>query len=187
MHRSVDVDYAESGSGMVDWNANIRQGAGLDSAQYDEAARIANAVARSDVPNVMFAGHSLGGGLAALQSLITGMPAYTYNAAGLSQATLDREHATYANEAGSLIHAYNVDHELLSTLQDDTPFILPSAEGARTGLTPVSFDDTLPNSEAPQPWYEDFNPAMMLRQHADVSVLHALNYRLSQFYGASGD
>lgn len=172
---------------LVDWKANFAQGFGLDAKQYDEAARVANLVTQSNVQDVMFTGHSLGGGLAALQSLITGMPAYTYNAAGLSQATLGREHATYANEAGSLIHAYNVDHELLSTLQDDTPFILPSAEGTRTGLTPVSFDDTLPNSEAPQPWHEDFNPAIMLRQHADVSVLHALNYRLSQLYGTLGD
>ena len=80
--------------------------------------------------------------------------------------------------------AYYVDHELLSTLQDYSP--APSAEGTRTELTPVSFNSQTPNSEAPIPWYQDYNPDTMFALHSIVEVAHALEYRLNQLMPPSG-
>ncbi len=169
--------------GWVDWKNNFRQGLGLDSKQYDEAARIAYAIKSLNKTNFVFTGHSLGGGLAALQALVSGLPAYTFNAAGLNAETVSREGASFA-QAHTLIHAYTVDHELLTTLQDYSP--APSADGTRTELTPVSFSNTAPNTEAPIPAYQDYNPGEMFALHSIVEVAHALNYRLTQLYGTPG-
>ncbi|MHB1799885.1 MAG: Mbeg1-like protein [Vulcanimicrobiaceae bacterium] len=52
---------------LADWENNFEQGSGLNSKQYDEAATVANAVAKLEGTsgvNVVFTGHSLGGGLA---------------------------------------------------------------------------------------------------------------------------
>ena len=88
----------------------------------------------------------------------------------------------------------NDNHEILSTLQDDSSVIVPaldaallysglpplpalqapSAEGTRIALTPVSSNGT------PIPWYQGYNPAEMLAQHSIVSVALALNSRLTQ-------
>ena len=167
----------------IDWINNFQQLFGLDSKQYDEAAKVARSIQKMNAENVVFTGHSLGGGLAALQALVSGLPAYTFNAAGLNAETVSREGASFA-QADTLIHAYTVDHELLTTLQDYSP--APSADGARTELTPVSFSNTAPNSEAPIPAYQDYNPGEMFALHSIVEVAHALNYQLTQLYGTPG-
>ncbi|MHB8387860.1 lipase family protein, partial [Metallibacterium sp.] len=167
-----------------DWRNNFEQGFGLDSQQYDEAAKVAQAISKTGFTNVVFTGHSLGGGLATLQSAITGLHAYTFNAAGVNDATFARAHAPYVQQLPQLVSAYFVDHELLSTLQDYSP--APSAEGTRIELAPVLFNSQTPNSEAPIPWYQDYNPSEMFALHSIVEVAHALNYQLNQLMGPSG-
>lgn len=90
--------------------------------------------------------HSLGGGLASAASVVSGFPAYTFNAAGLHEHTLyewDGIHLKkdplnnsielYAgslaryNNAWSLIDAYYVDHDILSFVQDE--MMMPSELG----------------------------------------------------------
>jgi hypothetical protein len=201
-----------------DWRNNFEQVFGADSQQYDEAAKVAKVakVAKTIAVlpdfgqggvNVVFAGHSLGGGLATLQSAITGLPAYTFNAAGVNEATFARANAQYVQQLPQLVSAYYVDHEILSTAQDNSAFVVPlvdagllstglplvlpilqapSAEGTRIELTPVSFNSTTPNSEAPIPWYDDYNPNTMFALHSIVEVTHALNYQLTQLMGQDG-
>ena len=87
--------YATAGSDndVRDWIANVTQLTGL-SYQYLESGR--NAIAISDAlsdKELNFVGHSLGGGEAALNSILTssqsliGRKAITFNAAGVSNAT----------------------------------------------------------------------------------------------------
>ena len=115
----------------------------------------------------------------------------------MNAATFARANAQYVQQLPQLVSAYYDNHEILSTLQDDSPVIVPaldaallysglpplptlqapSAEGTRIALTPVS------SSGTPIPWYEDYNPVEMLAQHSIVSVALALNYRLTQLQG----
>ena len=74
----------------MDWINNILQGAGLGSlpGQYDLSKKNAKLLDRtlSDC-ELTFIGHSLGGGMASANAMVTGRPAVTFNAAGLSPLT----------------------------------------------------------------------------------------------------
>ena len=76
------------GANASDWQANIRQGLGMESAYYRRANKIGESLRRSGLGPTSFVGHSLGGGLAATASGASGLPAQTFNAAGLSGDTL---------------------------------------------------------------------------------------------------
>lgn len=65
---------------------NLPQSLGLQTDYYDRAMRLAVALRRQGV-EFDLAGHSLGGGMAAAASAVTGMRAVTYNAAGLHPNT----------------------------------------------------------------------------------------------------
>jgi hypothetical protein len=67
--------------------------------------------------------------------LVVGANAVTFNAAGLNSATLTPYNVSMSN-AGSLIQAYYIRGEILSTVQDHTFF--PSAAGTRIPLTPAT-------------------------------------------------
>ncbi len=86
--------YATAGSvELRDWAENIKQPLGL-SKQYENAAKNAKKLSKTlGNTELNFVGHSLGGGEAALNSLITsddklkGRKAFTFNAAGVSDIT----------------------------------------------------------------------------------------------------
>ena len=77
-------------SGANDWKADATQALGLDTAQYNEAVALATKAKAAFGNNVVLTGHSLGGGLASTASVITDIPAVTFNAAGVNDATLQR-------------------------------------------------------------------------------------------------
>jgi hypothetical protein len=90
----TEYTYATAGTeNLKDWKENGKQPLGL-SAQYEHAANnakiLSNALSNTELN---FVGHSLGGGEAALNSLITsdkeliGRKAFTFNAAGVSDIT----------------------------------------------------------------------------------------------------
>ncbi|HRI06476.1 MAG TPA: PAAR domain-containing protein [Nannocystaceae bacterium] len=112
-----------------DWRkANIPQGLGLESEQYTAANTLARAVQRAYGPGVRTTGHSLGGGLATLASVSTGMLATVFNPAALHRKTAARVGADVA-AADSQVDAVIVRGEILTTAQDYTP--LPDARGRR--------------------------------------------------------
>jgi type VI secretion system secreted protein VgrG len=118
---------------LRDWGANIRQAFGFKSDQQEEAIRLAHRVQMSypPPPEVEITGHSLGGGLAALASSATGMPATTFNAAGVNPKTL----RNYGVSGGNLpVTNYSVSGEILTTTQKLLP--LPSALGRQVKLPP---------------------------------------------------
>jgi len=85
--------YATAGSrDRKSWDNNVEQEFGA-SRQYDISAKNARALDNRFGDALSFTGHSLGGGLAALNAMVTGRSAITFNAAALSDATLKRYNA----------------------------------------------------------------------------------------------
>lgn len=129
------VAFAGSREG-VDWIQNLKQGVGLPAEQYEQAVTLAQQAAQAfGDGNVVFAGHSLGGGLAATAALaIDDSAAVTFNAAGVSPATFLRLGLNPFNTdaADGRIRRYNVENEPLTGLQEDVPgtsTLMPDAVG----------------------------------------------------------
>ena len=123
-----------------DWQTNFGQGLGLETDQYDAALDLGKQIQeRVGTDNLAMTGHSLGGGLASYAALGTGTPAVTFNAAGLSEDSLERATGLTAEEArtqaryGGQIRAYRTSSDVLTSLQEDDPFDanppLPDAVG----------------------------------------------------------
>ncbi len=119
-----------------DWLNNLQQGIGMDAEQYDQATALARRAAVAFGDELVIVGHSLGGGLASAASLATGNSAVTFNAAGLSDNTIEDlglvpDAARETAEAGQ-IRRYNIEGEILTWEQEDAfgdSWILPDALG----------------------------------------------------------
>ena len=105
-------------AGLSDWATNARQATGLANDHYRQALALGRQVARSGADNVTFTGHSLGGGLASAAGLASGRSATTFNAAGLSDATIRQADTIRSCRPALDIRAYHVRGEVLSALQD---------------------------------------------------------------------
>jgi uncharacterized Zn-binding protein involved in type VI secretion len=154
--RGTDIwDQTRIAEAIVDFVAGNSQGLGTLSPQYFQAIVVAQLMQAKYGDKLTFAGDSLGGGLATVAALATGAPADTFNAAGIHRNTL----LAYGLNpfATGNIDAYQVDGDLLSTLQQSSglPFPLsllplpipdlPDALGNRhtlpayNGITPRGF------------------------------------------------
>ncbi len=108
---------------LSDWINNVQQASGFKAQQYSMAIEAAialkAAVTEKYGPSigVVFNGHSLGGGLASSQALVTNSPAITFNAAGLNRRTVERYENFIAQRAQN-IRAYRVKDEILTAFQD---------------------------------------------------------------------
>lgn len=141
---------------LDDWGANVQQGVGLLSMQHAQAIGLAQAVAASvGSDNLVLTGHSLGGGLASTASVATGVPAVTFNAAGVHPNTVqfatDLGHGDGGLTTGQ-IRNYHVRGEVLTTLQNPVgsfldhvphagPDRVPDALGTQIALDPVKGPD----------------------------------------------
>lgn len=99
---------------IIDWYNNVRQVSG-NSEQYEisvQNAQLLNSLVGSR--QLYFSGHSLGGGLASVNSLATGRSAFTYNAAGISSSTRN----LYDNGLNPEINATVVEGEIIDRIQD---------------------------------------------------------------------
>lgn len=128
----------------VDWKHNLAQGIGIESAQYETGMGLARTAKKATAGNLSFAGHSLGGGLASAASAITGLPATTFNSAGLNPKTVRRFLDVEAMPEISQIDAYFVKGDVLSAIQDPFQSVLvSSAVGNRVPLNNVGFKSPL--------------------------------------------
>lgn len=128
----------------TDIRANGGQGMGMSIEQYEQAMKVAKvAVDTFGKGNVVFTGHSLGGGLASAAMLKAGVPGVTFNAAGLSDNTLRDLGFVSPNDArqtlahSGQIRRYNVAGEPLTAAQQ-YPGVgaLPEAVGYELRVAP---------------------------------------------------
>jgi hypothetical protein len=112
-----------------DVNADVAQAMGNPEEYYERAMALATTVNERSGGDVVFSGHSLGGGLATAAAQVTGAPAIVSNPAGVHPDTTQRflaEHglATPA-DADAGITTYAVDGDLLTSLQAETAGLSP--------------------------------------------------------------
>lgn len=155
----IEYTYATAGTeaNWKDVGADVKQPLGL-SKQYasaaDNAEKISNKLLKGG-EELTFTGHSLGGGEAALNALVTDRKAITFNAAGVSPITKFAE-GTWKTpfKSESKIDAYIMRTDPLNLLQNNTA--LPDVNGKRHYLTPTdapsiynghSMDNVLKNFE----------------------------------------
>ncbi|PHM38239.1 alpha/beta hydrolase [Xenorhabdus innexi] len=134
---------------IKDFMASIRQGLGYNEKQYNQAVALAQVALKTLGKNVIFTGHSMGGGLASMAALTTGKPAVTFNSAGVSDWTLKR--MGWSPGAGreiaeqGLIRNYIVEHDWLDNLQKALP--IPQPMGSQILLEyeykPENFIDSI--------------------------------------------
>lgn len=116
------------------------------SPQTQNAIALAQAINASPelADNVVYTGHSLGGRLAAIASMTSGNPAVTFNAAGVSPATvayvagvngMTSDQMSAQLDAGQ-VRSYSTADDPLTNLQERGPTadMLPDAVGARIYL-----------------------------------------------------
>ncbi|NVN41737.1 PAAR domain-containing protein, partial [Ameyamaea chiangmaiensis] len=115
-----------------DWKTNAAQGLGHHTFYYDQAQKIATNVRDSaGGESAHFTGHSLGGGMASAAASATGLPATTFNPAGLNAKTVP--HPVNAD-----IDEIHVKGEVLHGAQSTLP--IPEAAATRTwALDPPGF------------------------------------------------
>ncbi|MES2635529.1 MAG: LysM peptidoglycan-binding domain-containing protein [Pseudomonadota bacterium] len=141
LYRNVENDsfiYANRGTegpDKLDVRANILQAFAFESAQYTKAMEIARDLRTVFGNQLSFTGHSLGGGLASAQALVTGLPAATFNAAGLNPETIRRVLGSGFENAwargSSLVSAYYVIGDPLNQIQDGRWLVAGTAARGR--------------------------------------------------------
>jgi RHS repeat-associated protein len=137
----TEYTYATAGTeaSWKDVGADVKQPLGL-SKQYakaaDNAEKINNKLLKAG-EELTFTGHSLGGGEAALNALLTDRNAITFNAAGVSDITkvVEGNWKTPFKSEGK-IEAYIMATDPLNIAQDLSP-LLPNVNGDRNYLQPT--------------------------------------------------
>ena len=122
---------------IQDWLSNIRQATGYEDVQYNQAVALGKTAKMAFGDALVITGHSLGGGLATTAALASGTFAVTFNAAGVSDHTLNRlgmnpSQARQLAESGG-VRRYSEQFDLLTETQESTSLI-PDAIGHKITL-----------------------------------------------------
>lgn len=130
-HQQYVLSFAGTND-IQDWLSNIRQATGYEDVQYNQAVALGKTAKMAFGDALVITGHSLGGGLAATAALASGTFAVTFNAAGVSDHTLNRlgmnpAQTRQSAESGG-IRRYSEQHDLLTDTQESTSLI-PDAIG----------------------------------------------------------
>lgn len=146
--------YRGTADGTEDWITNFEQGAGLETTS-GEFELLAPQVAQQFAQalgdggpgqahgNLAITGHSQGGGLAAVGSAVTGIPAVTFDASGVHPATFERLDldidAVRENAGDGQIRRYSMYEDALTQLQENIPgvsLLVPEAVGHQIVVKP---------------------------------------------------
>jgi len=101
-----------------DWLTNFANASGSLTTQYRDA-QITGMLLRCCKINAVICGHSLGGGLAQVAALESGIETYTYNAAGVPVDVIQSLELSLKNQ--DKVTSYYSSSDILSFLQDLTP------------------------------------------------------------------
>ncbi len=165
--------------------ANAGQGLSRDTQYYRRAIDIGRRASNRAPGRVRFTGHSLGGGLASAAAGAGGAPATTFNAAGLSQHTINQ----FADPDNSQTIAYFVDGDILSAGQDGAADSLlgrvvtvPVAVGERRQLPQPQ---SMPRAEAQRDgsirgWFRDRVSTSDTARQAEMHGRDALHASLAE-------
>lgn len=117
--RGSDIDFSSANieSTLKDWENNLNQLSG-STEQYKQSVEIAKKVSSSTEEELTFLGQSLGGGLASANALATGRRGITFNAVGLSDATIMD---LSLNNKTTNITAWIIEGEIADYMQSITP------------------------------------------------------------------
>jgi hypothetical protein len=106
---------------LAGWAANASQALGYGSKQYAEGINLASTLANNLGDDLSFTGHSLGGGLAAAEAVVTGLQATVFDPSGVNEATIapygPSAVANY-NNAQNFVHSYDLNGEFLGWFDD---------------------------------------------------------------------
>lgn len=102
----IEIAYVTKGTDfktLRDWKANVEQGWSGNTQQYEisesNAKKIKELKRKIHITNkeipLYFVGHSLGGGLATRNAVVTGLPAITFNASSLHPHTITSNRMNY--------------------------------------------------------------------------------------------
>lgn len=160
---------------LRDWAANLGQGLGMDTSQYNQAVALAKDAKLAFGDDLVITGHSLGGGLASTAAIATDSAAVTFNASGLTDSTLRRvgvDPAAAKQEAeDGGIRRYAVADDILTDKQEHdipTRWVMADAVGHKIEL----------DNPDPMSWWEHAIPGKGLihsiNSHLMGAVLDAL-------------
>lgn len=122
-YRGTDMESIE------DWKANLTQGIGLNSKQYNLALKLAkHVVSIIGTDRLVITGHSLGGGLASYAGVNVKTSTITFNAAGLHPSNRGLlSNLTWGSNG--YIRAHYVKGEILTSVQKMLGSLAPNAVG----------------------------------------------------------
>jgi len=128
-HYVLSCRGTETGSGLrtaaSDIGTDVAQAIGLETDAYKRAIEAAKRMPGKGNLSIELTGHSKGGGQAAAASMATGIPATTFNAAGVHEDTLARMNVPgAATNAGEKIRAYFNERDPLNGAQDNRTKVL---------------------------------------------------------------
>jgi hypothetical protein len=129
----------DNGFWKGDWGDDIRQGIGKKVPQYMVAMRDASKwmhYAHNKGYSFVLTGHSLGGGLAAAASAVTGAPALIYNAAGVNPATFRHFGVPLVTSPGANVVHYMINGEVLNGLQYGSGIMPHATANTNFGFMP---------------------------------------------------
>ncbi|QDT48160.1 Extracellular phospholipase A1 precursor [Symmachiella dynata] len=195
-HKDGEYVLSFGGTDGPDWNDiinNVSQGVLGISAQYTQAIETAKYVIDTygkNGENVIFVGHSLGGGLATAASVVHSKTESRFNAAGVNEHTVAGHDLSMATH---LVNAWRVRGEPLTTLQDYGGF--PAPLGWLLGKIPYVgkslqiFDKVLnligelaPDSNGTTYWLEDYGTPFYGRHSIGDSVIPAMERLYDRLY-----
>ncbi len=160
-----------------DWAANAGQGTTGYSSYYSQAKSIGQdakaAIGHEGVKSVKFVGHSLGGGLASAAAHSTGLPASTFNAAGLHVFNRSWFNAPP-------IDAVRVNGEILTGVQDSmryVPILAPEAAGTPYPIDPAPGTASA-YTRADLGWLDALIPVMGAAKYAKAALMRSVDLHL---------
>jgi len=132
---------------LVDWQANTRNGVGLDTPQYEEMRTLTRRLQANDQV-FDIAGYSKGGGIAQEGGLVSKLSQVrVFNSAGLADSSLARTGQTSFDDLMSRTKAFSAEGDFLTFMNDtadpgqsiiNSRFLRQELAGQGPGLNPIN-------------------------------------------------